>query len=234
MTPAIYLLVGGLVLLSIVPLARYLDSRAWRSHLIAYELSLPSKLTIDNVANWLSNIAAITHAPRYSLLSLPPVGFELVASSRQIRFYVITVTQAKAKTLAGLRFALPGVRIEETPEYLTAQPDYRVAAELRTTNDHRPLATERAEFTAGSLLSALYPVPPGGEVYVQWWLVSGGTPRPIPSTSGNGSSSQSSWPVGQGFLQDSEAIRAARMKQASPYLRLPTGRSDRAALRYRR
>jgi|GEM_PF-6971498 len=99
MMSLLLLLVGGLSLLGTILLARYFESRAWHSHLMAYELHVPSGLSTDQVANWLNTVQASTHAAQYSLLPLPPVGLELVASSNGIRFYLFVVRQSAAKTL---------------------------------------------------------------------------------------------------------------------------------------
>lgn len=219
MMSLLLLLIGGLALLAIIPLARYAESRVWRARLMAYELHVPSGLSVDQVANWLNTVQATTHAAQYSLLPLPPVGLELVATSSGIHFYLFVVRQSADKILAGLRASLPGVRIEELPQAsIVARPTFQVAAELTMTNHSRPLAYERAEQSARSLLASLSPVVENSEIHIQWLMVSAGTPKPIPSSAVAANDAHPLHSGNSGLFQDSDAVRAARMKQASPLL----------------
>ncbi|HJQ08033.1 MAG TPA: hypothetical protein VJ836_00970 [Candidatus Saccharimonadales bacterium] len=217
MTLALLILAGGLAVIGLVLLARWLDARAWAASLRVYRLHLPANLTADDVARWLSNVSAITHPPLWSLLPMPPVSLEITATSNGITHYILVMETVKEKMLSGVRAALPGVRIEEAPEYLTQRPVFRVAAEAAITSDKRPLAAERAVGANAALLAAMQPVPPGCEVRLAWTFTSAGTPQPVPTRPAD-----SDW---MPFLLESEApadadaVRALRLKHSQPLLR---------------
>jgi hypothetical protein len=67
-----------------------------------------------------------------------------------------------------LTSALPGIRIQEDPEYLSGRPRIGAACELRTSHTWRPLAGDRADSATVALLSSLYPLGAGECVRVQW------------------------------------------------------------------
>lgn len=96
-----------------------------------------------------------------------------------------------------LSTALPGVRVQEAPDYLADRPPVRVACEVRTTNPWRPLAEGRAEPAIAALLSSLYPLGSGETVRLQW-IVSGTRHVRIPDDA------------------PPELIRSARAKQSAP------------------
>ena len=52
MTTAIAILTGGLLVLAVVLLARYLDAASWRHHLVAIELHLPFGLAVTDIERW--------------------------------------------------------------------------------------------------------------------------------------------------------------------------------------
>jgi hypothetical protein len=215
---AVLLLVCGLALLSLIPLARYLDSLTWRSRLVAHQLHLPSGLTVEQAANWISHIQAVTHAPRYSLLPLGVVALELVADAQGIRFYLLTARQSAPQLLSGVKAALPAVRVEAAPkDFVRARPSFKVGAELGMTHLARPLNVDQAESFATAFLSSLQPLGPDTTIKIQWLLTSAGTPKAIPS--------RPVLPSDPGrrlthhdIFQDSEEIRAARAKQRYPLL----------------
>ncbi len=131
--------VGGLVVL-----VRWLDALDWRRSLVAFRLSLPRGVKAGDVAHWLTLVNGSTHATRFPLLPTPPVAIEIAATSRGISHYVLVPKVLRSGLLAGLRAALPGVRFEETPEYLANRPWIWWAAEAALTNHRRPLRTELA------------------------------------------------------------------------------------------
>jgi hypothetical protein len=173
----IAVLLAGLAILGVILAARAVEARSWRRSLAAYRLRLPAALSADAVTAWLTGIAASTHPEHWSLLPLPPVAVEIVASPSEVAHYVLVVQRAEGKLLAGLRAALPGARLEEAPTYLSARPRWQIAAEAIMTSYVRPLATERAEAAAAALLAALQPVPPGCELRYQIIMTSVGTAR---------------------------------------------------------
>jgi hypothetical protein len=220
MSVALLVLIGGAVGIGVVLGARYLDARTWRSRLIAYRLRLPGDLSADAVVQWLANISAATHPPRWSLLPLPPVVIEVVATRAGIAHYLLTARDSDGQILAGLRAAVPGVRIEPAPGYLTIQPPFRAAAEVAMTSHVRPLATERVEGTSSALLAALQPLPPAAEIRLQFIATSAGTPAPVSSAeSGDDDRHWLSVLVSGKASGDDEAVRAARQKIRDPLLR---------------
>jgi Helicase HerA, central domain/Type IV secretion-system coupling protein DNA-binding domain len=218
-TIALVLLLGGLVVFALILVARAAEADAWRRSLIAYRLRLPASLTVDEVSTWLTGIAASTHPPRWSLLPLPPVAVEIVATAQGLMHYVLVTNRAEEKLLAGLRSALPGVRLEAVPDFVSARPHLRLAAEAIITSFVRPLAVERAEAAATALLAALHPVPPGGEIRYQVIMTSAGTPSRVPTPHEGKDSSLASWWEGT-LSTDAEAVGAARLKQRETLLRV--------------
>jgi hypothetical protein len=198
---------------------RWLEADRWRRTLVAYRLRLPSGLDTEAVAGWLASVSALTHPARWSLLPLPPVAVEVVASEHGIEHFLITAASAEAGALSGLRAALPGVRIEAAPEHLATRPNFQVAAELGMTSHSRPLADDRAENVSRAVLASMQPLLTGESICVQLIATSAGTPAPIHTASPK--REDRSW---SGYLltgtqyPDSEAVRAGRLKQQAPLL----------------
>jgi len=126
-----------------VLVGRYVDGLAWRASLTAFTVRLPSGLTVEDVARWLSGVAAATHAPRLSLLPFPPIALEVVATKDGIEHVLLVPETMQGAMLGGLRAALPGVRVTETPQYLTRQLRLTTAAEV--------VLTENAPCRAGRI-----------------------------------------------------------------------------------
>ena len=218
MTTTILLLAGGLAVLGIVVLARWLDARAWRSSLGAYRIVLPANLTPDDVAAWVGGVAASTHAPRLALVSYPPVALEISADRQGINHYLLTPEKLRATVLSGLRAALPGARLEEAPNYLNARPDLQIAAEAILTSYRRPLAIERAEATSRALLASLQPLAGAETVVLQWILTSAGTPQPVRQPKGSDADLGLPWWLEAESPRDADDVRAERLKQRDPLL----------------
>jgi hypothetical protein len=206
------LLLGGLTLFAVVLAARWLDALSWRDSLTAYSLRLPVGLAVDDVAGWLANVAAATHAPRGSLTHSPPVALEISGSSEGIEHVLLVPKSVHGAVLSGLRAALPGVRLEDLPEYLEHRPRCLVAAEAVMTSERRPMAADRAERAATAVLASLQPVEPGERIVLQAVFTGAGTPRPVPSATAKHSEVLPSWLAGE-EVKDGEAVRAARIKQ---------------------
>lgn len=225
----ILLLAAGLASFAVVLLGRYLDARAWRRSLLAFSLRLPARLKSEDISRWLGTVAAATHAPRLALLPAPPLVLEVVATKDGISHYLLVPRSMRGALLSGLRAALPGVRVSEAPDYLAQRPVCRVAAEAVLTSHRRQLAIERAESTATAVLAALQPLRGAETITVQWILAGAGTPPPVPSIGGRQRAELPWWLPGE-ELADSEAVRAARLKQAEPLLqaslRLGVGGTD--------
>lgn len=216
---AALLLAGGLTIFMAVIGMRALDAHHWRNTLVAYRLSLPSGLKPEDVARWLALVAAATHPPRWSLLTMPPLGLELVATRAGIASYVLLPKSSKDRLLSTLRAGLPGARLEAAPELLETRPRFRTAAELTMTSRQRPLASDRAETVSAGQLASLQPLHPGEEVRVQWALTSAGNPAPLHQASPKaGDAWWSAYLVDGTAPADAEAVRARRIKEADPLL----------------
>lgn len=219
MIPALILMVGGLAVIGVIVGARWLEADAWRRSLVAYRLRLPSGLDAEAVSGWLGSVSALTHPARWSLLPLPPVAIEVVAGEFGIEHFLIMARQAEAGVLSGLRAALPGVRIEASPEHLATRSRFQVAAELGMTSHMRPLADDRAEGVSRAVLASMQPLLRGEAVCVQLIVSSGGTPAPIHTASPKREDRfWSGYMVTGNQYPDSEAVRAGRLKQQAPLL----------------
>jgi len=126
-----------------------------------------------------------------------PLAIELVATHKGIAYYLVLPLSLEAAVLAQLRAALPGVRMEESPDYFSAQPVIRTASELRLSSTMCSLAHERAESSVTALLSGLHPFARSEVVRVQWIL--SGTRALLPSKEDSG-----------------EIARAVRHKHSAP------------------
>ncbi len=221
MTLALLLLVVGLLLIiGAVVLTDALDMVGWRRSLHAYRLHLPRNLTVDDAVRWLDSIAATTHPPRWSLVRLPPVALEVVASHSDIAHYLLVNAATRGRLLASVQANLPGARLDETPSYFEASARGAAATELTMTSRSRPLSYDRAEAVSANVLAALQPLSPDERIMMQIILTSAGTPAPIPSkppASRSALPSWLEWLVGQAPV-DTEAIRAQRVKQRDPLL----------------
>jgi hypothetical protein len=231
----IILLVGGLLLLGCVVLgARHIEARTWRQSLVAYRLRPPGKLTRDDVATWLSMIAADTQPPRWSLLPLPPLGIEIVAEADGITYVVLVPKPSEAKLLSSVRAGLPGASLEELPDYFEETCPYLVAGEATLTSRHRPLAVERAEATNAAFLASLQPLGDGEEVRLQVFVASAGTPEPVHTASPKPEDHWWAAYLLEGEAPaDADTVRATRTKQSSPLLQVSIRLGVRAASRER-
>lgn len=215
-TLALLLLVGGLTVLGSVVWARWLDGQKWSRSLVAYRLGLPVGLTADEVAAWLGHVVSSTHAPRFGLLTPPPVALEVSADASGIRHTLLVTPGMAGAVLSGLRAAAPGVRVEPAPEYLAERPLLKIAAEGRLSSLSRPLAHERASRTSVALLAALQPLAVEEQVILQWIFV--GAKMPSPVSARGDAATVLDLLRGEGPTVDSEALRAARLKQQDPLL----------------
>lgn len=220
---------GGIGLLGVVVAARWLEARAWRASLEAYQLGLPLGLSADDVAAWLAHVVASTHAPRWVLLTSPPIALEITATVDGIRHVLLVPRQTAGAVLSGLRAAMPAVRLTPLDDYLTNRTRPVMAAEGRLTSLSRPLAHDRAERASAALLAALSMLHQGETVAVQWTVVGAG--MPAPATARSGSAEILATLLGNN-AHDAEAVQAARRKQADPLLqaavRLGVTASDRS------
>ena len=216
MAPALVAVVG-LVLFVLVYTASIFEMCQWRRSLVAFRLYLPRNLTVDAATRWLATIAAATHPRQSSLFLLPPVVLEVQASHQGIAHYVLVSPSLRSALLTGIQATLPGMRLEEAPEYLHAPARITVASEVRVTSRIRPLALERAESVSVSLVAALQPLDPGEHILIQLLLTSAGTPSPVPSAQTKGKTAPLGWLWGAAST-DAESRRAQRLKQKEPLL----------------
>ncbi|WP_410671271.1 type IV secretory system conjugative DNA transfer family protein [Amycolatopsis sp. cmx-4-68] len=210
------LVAGGSTIAVAIVGMRWWAADAWRVSLTAYRLGLPAGLVADDVAAWLGQIVASTHAPRFGLMTPAPVGLEVSATEAGIEHVLLVPGTLEGAVLAALRSALPGVRLEPLPDYLADRQGLAVAAEARLTSLRRPLAHGRAEGASRAMLAALQPLRPGERVVLQWLFTGAMTPAPASAASSAGAVLDLLG--GEGLTSDSEALRAARLKQQEPLL----------------
>src|ERR1051326_9099693 len=119
---ALVIFLAGMSVLVVVLGMRSLDAWQWSRSLIALRLSLPGSVTSENVANFLAVVAAMTHPPKWSLLTRPPVVLEVVATQQRITHYALVPCNLEARFMSILRAALPGVRVEQAPDFIEQRP----------------------------------------------------------------------------------------------------------------
>jgi hypothetical protein len=161
-------LFGGFAILGVVIGWRWLDFRAWRGSLVALSMQFPRGLKADDVAAWLGVLSTL-HVP---------MALEVVATRQAIRHHLLVPKTRQAEVLAGTRAVLPGLRLEDAPDYLDARRmTWRVATELRITNLSHQLAADRAETAAAAFLGSLGQLEQNESVMVQWLFIGMATPR---------------------------------------------------------
>lgn len=210
MITMLVLILAGAALGGVVIMARLAHADSWRHSLKTYRLTLPTGLKVSDVAAWLGRIAASTHATRFALLPVPPVVLTVVATSAGIRHELRVPTPMESAVLAGLRAALPGIRIDELPDEQVRSSPPLIAAEARLSGQSRPLAAERAESTAAHILASLSPIGTGEEVRLEWIMTGAGTPPPVHSDLPVAATLQDL--LGTDRSVDSDELRAARLK----------------------
>jgi len=218
MTVAMVILVGGLIVVATILVARWTDALAWQRSLTAFRLVLPASLKADDVTAWLGTVAASTHAPRGALVPLPPVALEVCATHQGIGHFLLVPERMRGAMLSGLRAGLPGARLEEAPDYLSTRPRLSTAAEAVLTSHRRPLAIERAPTTGTAILATLQPLGITESVVLQWILTSAGTPQPVRPAADASEGGSLPWWLEADSPRDADDVRAARLKQREPLL----------------
>jgi Type IV secretion-system coupling protein DNA-binding domain len=162
------ILAGGLVILGVVVGWRWREAASWRRSLVAMSLRFPRGLAAEQVNAWLAMLGSLRVV----------LGIEIVATKDTISHYLIVPKSRQSDLLAGTRAVLPGVRLEEAPDYLRRTPArWQAATELKITHLSRQLAADRAEATAAAMLGSLGQLGPGEEAVIQWLLVGVRLPR---------------------------------------------------------
>ena len=140
--------------------------------------------------------------------------------------------------LAGLRAALPGVRVTgplvPSPMALPTSPRaVRAGWTLRLAGRHRQLAVERAKPAARSLLAAVQPLGRGERITWQWIVTGAGTPPPVSQPAGRTDHTELPWWLLEQAPSDADGVRAARLKQRQPLLHASARLVVEAATRQR-
>jgi hypothetical protein len=217
MIALLWLAAAGFAAFGAIIAGRVAAARSWRAALVAYTLRLPRELAADDVAAWLSHVVSGTQAPRFRLLTPPPVALEVVATAAGIRHVLLVPERTRGTVLAGLRAAMPAVRFEQADDYWAGRPRVLLAAEARLTSLTRPLAHERAERASSALLASLSPLGAGEVVVLQWLFV--GATRTTLATARSGTAEALATLLGDTSTgKDAEALAAERRKQAEPML----------------
>jgi len=147
-------------------------AKRWRKSLTALSVRFPRDVTEDAVRDWLAALAAIRSA----------VAVEIMATRESITHYLLVPEGDQAAVLARTQVLIPGVRLQDAPEYLRARPGLRAAADFRLTSLSRTLSIERTAAMSAALLSALTTVQHAEAVRVQVILSGLPTPRPRSTT----------------------------------------------------
>ena len=168
MAAVLSIVLGGTAILGVVMGWRRLEARAWQRSLVALSVQFPRGLKADQVSAWLGLVGTLR----------VPVTLEIRATRETVTHYVLAPKARQAGLLAGTRALLPGLRLDDAPDYLTAQTvPWRAASELRITHLSHQLATDRAEATAAAMLGSLGQLGTNEVVCVQWLLAGVRTPR---------------------------------------------------------
>lgn len=230
MTLALALLGAGLFAAGVVLFARHAEAASWRRRLTAYRLTLPRDVTVDQLSAVFTSVAAVTQRPNWSLLPLPPVVIETVTSPQGIAHVLLIAKNTSAAVLSGLQANLPGLRMSELADY--RRPPMIHALELTTTSRQRPLAVDRAEAVANTLLTSLQPMPPSSGLVVQVIVTSAGTPPPVKQPRSSASPARLPWLIEGEAAVDTEAVTQLRKKYEAPLLhatvRIGVAGTDRA------
>lgn len=196
----------GLAILGLILAARHAEAVAWRRSLVAYKLRLPTGLSVAQIGDWLGSLSALTHASWWWLLPAPPVVIEVTATAEGIAHHLLIPAPMREAVLAAIRGHLPGIRIDDAPDYLASRPRCRIAAESRLTSHARALHADLAQVVATGLLSSLQPLGPGELICLQLILTGGGTPSPLRGSD-------------RSRHADPEELRSMRQKHREPLLR---------------
>lgn len=212
-------LAAGVAAIASVTLgARLLAYRSWRGSLVRYMLTLPAELTADQTALWIAALAAISHAPRGAALPPPPLIIEVEASHRGVVHSLTLPANMSGAVLASLRATLPGVRLSSAPMPPQPGPGCLAAASLLLRGRRRQLAVERAAAVNVGLLAVLQPLRPNESVHWQWIFTGSGTPDPVRSA--KTTQGALPWWLESQTHNDADELRAARLKQRQPLLRV--------------
>jgi hypothetical protein len=206
--------VGGVILG-----ARWLAYRSWRGSLVRYVLTLPAEVTAEQAVAWVAALAAISHAPRGAVLPPPPLVIEVTATQQGVEHSLTLPSGIAGAVLASLRAALPGVRVRESVLPVSpATSGFVAAASVLLRGRRRQLAIERASAANLGQLAALQPLRRGESIRWQWIVTGTGTPEPIHSPVA--SQGDLPWWLESQAPADADELRAARLKQRQPLLRV--------------
>jgi hypothetical protein len=160
-------LLGCLAILGVVVGWRWADAQAWRRALVAMQLQFPRGLKPDEVSAWLGMLGALRVA----------IALEVVATRNDVNHYLLVPKARRADLLTGTRAVLPGLRLQDAPDYLRSRPTtWQAATELRITHLSHQLAADRAEATAAAFLGSLAQLEPRETVVIQWLVIGMRTP----------------------------------------------------------
>lgn len=125
MMAALMTVLGGLSVLWLILLARWMNGRTWWRSLVALRLRLPVTTTTADVARWLARVHVMTESPGWYLIPNSPTALEVTARRGLITHTVLVPARLQQLVLASLRAALSNVRAEEAPDYLARRPNFR-------------------------------------------------------------------------------------------------------------
>ena len=182
-----------------------------------YKLRFPVELDAEHLTLLLAALSADLAGKRWGgrrpLLALSAIGF-----NAQLEHRLEVFSSDQDRLLAKLRSHTPSIRLTEL-EGESQLPPPVVAVELRLTNLHRPLRTDRASSTASSILGALATAGDKERIELRWLLTGARTPAPVRRIPANErpqagllSLAPPTW------HEEAEDVRQERHKQAEPLL----------------
>ena len=176
---------AALIYLAAATWVRVRDEERWWASRQAYSLRLPTDVDAEQAGRWIGTLAGMTGSPWWPLtiprwwpLGIPrwPITVELVATSRGVQRVLILPECMVGEVLGSLAAVMPGVRVEELPDYLTNRRcQWQIAKELRLAGTRQLLDTRRAQDTARHVLASLQPLHAGEQLRVQW-IITGARP----------------------------------------------------------
>lgn len=146
-----------------------------------FEVRFPRNVTSDQVRTFLAGLVGLA-SPRRELVGRDAAVLELIGTGRGVRHRLRLPASSATHFIAQLRAAVPGVAIEEIKDTDKTYnlPRVGAACELRLTQYGTPLAIPDVASISRQLIAACLSLR-SGEVVVWQWVITGGTPTPVPA-----------------------------------------------------
>lgn len=171
----------AVVLFSLLMEARRRDQASRDQRRRVFEVHFPRGVTPDQVRTFLAGLVGLA-SPGLELVGRDAAVLELIGTGRGVRHRLRLPTPSATHFVAQLRAAVPGIAIEEIKDSdkTFELPRLGAARELRLTQYGTPLAIPDAASVSRQLVAACLSLR-SGEVVVWQWVITGGTPTPVPA-----------------------------------------------------